>query len=165
VIQKKIALLGAAGVGKTSLVRRFVDSLFDDKYLTTIGVKVDKRPVRVGGDEVNLVIWDVAGAEEHFSVPTSYIRGAAGYLLVADGTRPATFDTAAAIVEQIERDLGPLPFIVVVNKKDLVDAWRADGPAIDALAPRSLGVLHSSAKTGEAVEEAFQQLANALVRA
>jgi small GTP-binding protein len=165
VIQKKIALLGAAGVGKTSLVRRFVDSLFDDKYVTTIGVKVDKRPVRVGGDEVNLMIWDVAGAEEHFSVPTSYIRGAAGYLLVADGTRPATFDTAAAIVEQIERDLGPLPFIVVVNKKDLVDAWRADGPAIDALAPRSLGVLHSSAKTGEAVEEAFQQLANALVRA
>jgi small GTP-binding protein len=163
VIQKKIALLGAAGVGKTSLVRRFVDSLFDDKYLTTIGVKVDKKPVRVGADEVTLMIWDVAGAEELFSVPTSYIRGAAGYLLVADGTRPETIDRAAAIAQQIERDLGRLPFLVVVNKKDLVDAWRGESAAIDALAARSLGVLHSSAKTGEGVEEAFQQLANALV--
>jgi len=163
VIQKNVALLGAPGVGKTSLVRRFVDSLFDDKYLTTIGVKVDKKPVRVGTEDVTLMIWDVAGAEEHFSVPTSYVRGAAAYLLVADGTRPETIDAAAAIVEQIERDLGPLPFIVVINKKDLVDAWRGDGPAIDALSRRSLGVLHASAKTGESVNEAFQQLANALV--
>lgn len=164
-IQKKVALLGAPGVGKTSLVRRFVDSLFDDKYLTTVGVKVDKKPVRVGAEDVTLMIWDIAGAEEHFSVPTSYVQGAAAYLLVADGTRPETIDAAATIVQQIERDLGPLPFIVVINKKDLVDAWRGDTPAIDALTPRSLGVLHSSAKTGEGVDEAFQQLANALVPA
>jgi small GTP-binding protein len=163
VIQKKIALLGASGVGKTSLVRRFVDSLFDDKYLTTIGVKVDKKPVRVGAEDVTLMIWDVAGAEEHFSVPMSYVRGAAAYLLVADGTRPETIAAAAAIVQQIERDLGPLPFIVVINKKDLVDAWRGDGPEIDALSQRSLGVLPASAKTGEGVNEAFQQLADALV--
>jgi 50S ribosomal subunit-associated GTPase HflX len=56
-----------------------------------------------------------------------------------------------------------MPFIVVINKKDLVDAWRGDGPAIDALSRRSLGVLHASAKTGEGVNEAFQQLADALV--
>lgn len=162
-MQKKIALLGASGVGKTSLVRRFVASIFDEKYLTTIGVKVDKKAVRVGAEDVTLMIWDVAGAEEHFSVPSAYVKGASGYLLVADGTRIDTFATAAAIIEQMDRDLGPLPFVFVVNKKDLVDAWQADAARLDAMRTRSVAVLISSAKTGEGVEEAFQQLANAIV--
>lgn len=162
-IQKKIALLGAPGVGKTSLVRRFVASLFDEKYLTTIGVKVDKKAVRVGAEDVTLMIWDVAGAEEHFSVPSAYVKGASGYILVADGTRIETFAAAAAIIEQMDRDLGPLPFVFVVNKKDLVDAWQADAARLDAMRTRSVAVLISSAKTGEGVEEAFQQLANAMV--
>jgi small GTP-binding protein len=164
VIQKKIALLGAAGVGKTSLVRRFVSSLFDDKYLTTIGVKVDKKTIRVGGEDAVLMIWDVAGAEEHFSVPTSYVRGAAGFVVVADGTRADTFDVAASIVEQMDRDLGPLPFVFVVNKKDLVDAWQADAARLDAMRPRSLAVVTASAKTGEGVEDAFQRLAEVVVQ-
>lgn len=163
-IQKKIALLGASGVGKTSLVRRFVASLFDEKYLTTIGVKVDKKAVRVGAEDVTLMIWDVAGAEEHFSVPSAYVKGASGYLLVADGTRVDTFDAAAQIVEQMDRDLGPLPFVFVVNKKDLVDAWQADAARLDAMRTRSVAVLTSSAKTGEGVEEAFQQLATAIAQ-
>ena len=101
------------------------------------------------------MIWDVAGAEEHFCVPTSYVRGAAGFLVVADGTRADTFDVAASIVEQIDRDLGPLPFVFVVNKKDLVDAWQADAARLDAMRPRSLAVVTTSAKTGEGVEDAF----------
>jgi small GTP-binding protein len=163
VIQKKIALLGAAGVGKTSLVRRFVDSLFDEKYLTTIGVKVDKRSLRVGADDVTLMIWDIAGAEEHFSVPSSYVKGAAGYLLVADGTRPETLGVAAQIVEQIDRDLGTLPFMLVLNKADLVDAWQAGEAGIAALRDRSVGMVQSSAKTGEGVEAAFARLAEAIL--
>src|SRR5262245_46833593 len=87
VIQKKLVLLGAPGVGKTSLVRRFVESLFDDKYLTTIGVKVDKKQLQVAGNDLLMMLWDIAGAEEKFSVPSSYVRGAAGMLLVVDGTR------------------------------------------------------------------------------
>lgn len=162
-MQKKIALLGASGVGKTSLVRRFVASMFDEKYLTTIGVKVDKKAVRVGAQDVTLMVWDIAGAEEHFSVPSAYVKGASGYLLVADGTRIDTFAAAAAIIEQMDRDLGPLPFVFVVNKKDLVDAWQADAARLDAMRTRSVAVLISSAKTGEGVEEAFQQLANAIV--
>jgi small GTP-binding protein len=163
VIQKKIALLGAAGVGKTSLVRRFVESLFDEKYLTTIGVKVDKKTLRVGAGDVTLMIWDIAGAEEHFAVPSSYVKGAAGYLLVADGTRPDTLDTAARIVEQVERDLGPLPFVLVFNKHDLVESWRVDRSGDSRLQPRRVATLSSSAKTGENVDAAFQRLADAIV--
>lgn len=162
-LQKKIALLGASGVGKTSLVRRFVSSLFDEKYLTTIGVKIDKKAIRAGAEDLTLMIWDVAGAEEHFSVPSAYVKGAAGYLLVADGTRPETFAAAAAIVDQMDRDLGALPFVFVLNKKDLTDAWRPDADRLEALRPRALAILPASAKTGDGVEDAFQRLADALL--
>jgi small GTP-binding protein len=161
-MQKKIALLGAAGVGKTSLVRRFVASLFDDKYLTTIGVKVDKKVVPVGDADVTLMIWDIAGAEEHFTVPTSYVKGAAGYLLVADGTRPATLDDAARLRAQVERDLGSIPFVVVINKSDLVEEWRVDAAAVAAVAEGALTTLETSAKTGVGVDDAFARLAAAL---
>lgn len=162
-IQKKIALLGAAGVGKTSLVKRFITSLFDEKYLTTIGVKVDKKVIRVGSDDVTLMIWDVAGAEEGFSVPSTYVKGASGYLLVADGTRPDTLESATQIVEQINRDIGQLPFVLVVNKKDLLGEWRVQASRLEAFRPRSVAVMTSSAKTGEGVEEAFHRLAESIV--
>lgn len=159
--QKKIALLGAPGVGKTSLVRRFVESLFDDKYLTTIGVKVDKKIVRAGAGEVTLMIWDVAGAEERFAIPAGYIRGSAGFLLVVDGTRPDTLDAAAQIVEQVTRELGPLPFVLALNKHDLADQWQVTSPPAGPLA-RGVATLPTSAKTGDGVEVAFQALANAI---
>jgi small GTP-binding protein len=162
-IQKKIALLGAAGVGKTSLVRRFVDSLFDEKYLTTIGVKVDKKLVRAAGTEVMLMIWDIAGAEEHFSVPSGYVKGASGYLLVIDGTRSDTAAAASNIAEQIDRDLGALPFVLVLNKTDLVDAWSVTEGDVAALGSRSLAVVRSSARTGDGVDGAFERLAAAMI--
>jgi small GTP-binding protein len=163
VIQKKVALLGAPGVGKTSLVRRFVESLFDDAYLTTIGVKIDKKLVSVGGQDVTLMLWDVAGAEERFAVPSSYVRGAAGYLLVADGTRPETVVTAGEIVDQIARDVGPIPHVLVLNKADLVDDWRVVDGEVPGGPVAPVHALRASAKTGEGVDEAFMRLAAALI--
>jgi small GTP-binding protein len=163
VVQKKIALLGAPGVGKTSLVRRYVQSLFDDAYLSTIGVKVDKKLLQAGGQDVTLMIWDVAGAEEHFSVPPSYVRGAAGYLLVVDGTRPETLEAGVDLVESMPRELGPLPAVLVLNKADLADAWRLDDAAVTGQR-RWPTTVRASAKTGEGVEEAFVRLAEATLR-
>ncbi len=162
-MQKKVALLGAPGVGKTSLVRRFVDSLFDERYLTTIGVKVDKRTVTAGGRDVTLMLWDVAGAEERFAVPVSYVRGASGLLLVADGTRPDTLDEAFEILAQMSAEVGPLPYVLVLNKADLAGQWAIDDAAVAARAGAALGVRRASAKTGAGVEEAFASLAAALV--
>lgn len=161
-LQKKIALIGAAGVGKTSLVRRFVDSLFDEKYLTTIGVKVDRKAVRVADRDLTLLIWDIAGAEDHFSVPSPYVRGAAGYILVADGTLPETVGVAADLAAQIARDVGPLPFVLVLNKADLAADWRPPADQVATLGTRSLAVIESSARTGAGVEHAFVTLATAL---
>lgn len=157
-LQKKIALVGAPGVGKTSLVRRFVESLFDDRYLTTIGVKVDKKDVVAGSVPLRLMLWDIAGAEDGF-IPSSYIRGAAGYLLVIDGTRPESVQPALDIVAQIERDLGPLPAVVVLNKSDLVEAWRLSPADLAPINAQEALVVRTSAKTGDGVEAAFEALA------
>jgi small GTP-binding protein len=162
-IQKKVALLGASGVGKTSLVRQFVESRFDDKYLTTIGVKVDRKSMQVGGQEVTLMLWDVAGAEDHFSVPSSYVRGAAGYLLVVDGTRPETLEAGQEIVDQMTRDIGPMPHVLVLNKSDLVAQWRIQEDTLGG-GQWDCPILRASAKTGEGVEAAFAVLTEAILR-
>jgi len=100
-LTKKVCMLGSFSVGKTSLVRRFVETIFLDKYHTTVGVKVDKKVVQVDGQELSLVLWDIYGEDEYQKLRLSYLRGAAGYLLVADGTRRATLDKVLAIVAMV----------------------------------------------------------------
>ena len=161
VLQKKIALVGAPGVGKTSLVRRFVESLFDERYLTTIGVKVDRKDVMIDGLTLRLMLWDVAGAEDGF-IPTSYVRGSAGYLRVIDGTLPDSIQEGLDSTARIERDLGPIPSITVANKHDLVSEWRVTAEDLALLGPNPSAVLRASAKTGDGVEDAFLALARAV---
>ncbi|WP_292663376.1 Rab family GTPase [Nitratifractor sp.] len=89
-IRKKILLLGDFHVGKTSLIRRYVDNAFSDDYLTTIGVKISKKALKVDGLDFELLIWDIEGATPVKKIPTHYFAGAAGAILVADLTRPET---------------------------------------------------------------------------
>src|SRR5580700_10653949 len=104
-LQKKICMLGSFSVGKTSLVRRFVESIFSDRYLTTVGVKIDKKVVQVNGQDVTVMLWDLYGEDEFQKIRMSYLRGASGYLLVADGTRLATLEKTIAIKEEAEKAL------------------------------------------------------------
>ncbi len=164
-IQKKVCMLGATGVGKTSLVSRFVTSIFSDKYLTTVGVKVDKKIVTVDGQDVTLLLWDIYGQDEFQTVRTSYLRGASGYLLVADGTRQLTLDTARELQSTAEGLIGPVPFLLVLNKNDLGDQWRVDDRALWKLAEAGWTILRTSAKTGAGVEEAFLKLTQKMVAA
>jgi len=157
-IQKKICLYGTFAVGKTSLVARFVQSIFSDKYHTTVGVKIDKKIVRIGDREISLVIWDLHGEDDFQSVKMSYFRGAAGYLLVADGTRKATVDRALLLQKAAEEAIGKIPFVFVLNKADLADEWEVDDATISELSGNGWTVLKGSAKTGQGVEEAFQLL-------
>ena len=155
-------MVGASGVGKTSLVRQFVNGVFDEKYLTTIGVKVDERIVCLAERQIKLLVWDVAGAEERFSIPLSYIRGAAGCLLVVDVTRPDTIGCGLELWRDIQRELGDLPFVVTLNKIDLVEDVMLDEIVSSKLMKSKMPIVHSSAKTGEGVKEAFSTLAQAL---
>jgi small GTP-binding protein len=158
-IQKKVCLLGAFAVGKTSLVARFVKSIYSDQYLTTVGVKVDKKTVNLGDQQINLIVWDLAGEDEFQKVRMDYLRGTAGYLLVADGTRHATLETARMLAERVTQAIGPLPFVLIINKADLANEWEIDDRAIEECRSNGWSVIKASAKTGEGVEEAFQLLA------
>lgn len=161
-LQKKICLLGAFGVGKTSLTRRFVHSIFSEEYLTTVGVKIDKKTVTVNGNEINMLIWDIAGEDEVSAVRTSYLRGSAGYLLVVDVMRAQTLQVARDIHSRVKGEVGDIPFLCLLNKTDLED-WEISESRIQELATQGWPVLRTSAKTGDNVEEAFMDLATEMV--
>ncbi len=156
--QKKICMLGSFAVGKTSLVRRFVESIYSEVYQTTVGVKIDKKVLEVDGRELSLVLWDIYGEDDFQKLRWSYVRGASGYLLVADGTRRATFEKAIALEQRAREEVGVIPFVFVINKSDLLAEWELD-PEIEArMAAMNWTILRCSAKTGEGVEEVFSLL-------
>ena len=136
-IQKKVCMLGTFAVGKTSLVRRFVESIYSDKYHTTIGVKIDKKLVQLENSELMLILWDIEGTENEFELRKSYLRGAAGYLLVADGTRQDTLYKALALQTRVEEIIGSLPFLLLMNKADLADQWSISERETTALKRRA----------------------------
>jgi len=159
----KLCLLGDFGVGKTSLVARFVHSTFSDKYLTTIGVKVDTKEVALDGRGVcKLVIWDIAGRSHLDALNMTYLRGASALLLVADGTRERSLNTALDLLMQSRTLLPDASVVLAVNKLDLVERWEV-APAALAELRRSLPVHETSARSGEGVEAAFADIAARLV--
>ena len=162
-LKKKVCVLGSFAVGKTSLVRRFVESIFSADYLTTVGVRIEKKVVRVKNREVTLMLWDLSGDDEFEPLRKSHLSGASGFFFVADGTRRATLTSAVAIKQTADKLLGPLPFVLVLNKADLADRWETDGQKERELAASGWTIFHTSAKTGENVEQAFQTLGQAMV--
>lgn len=157
-------MLGAFSVGKTSLVRRYVTGVFSDAYLTTVGVKIDKKSIELGGRTLDLILWDLAGEDEVSTIRPSYLRGSAAYLVVADGTRRVTLDVARSLQQRVEAELGRLPFVVLLNKHDLADDWQVPRDEIAALSAGGWSIRTTSAKTGEGVEDAFRELAERVMR-
>lgn len=160
-IQKKICMVGVFGTGKTCLVQQYVHSIFSVKYLSTVGVKIDRKEVDVAGQKIMLMLWDLEGRDSERDVNSSYIRGAHGIIYVVDGTRPETLDQMYDIREKVTGAVGEIPSVVAFNKTDLTAEWRltpADEQTVDA---RGLQRFRTSAKTGDGVEATFQWLAEA----
>ena len=164
VIQKKICMLGSFGVGKTSLVARFVQGIFSAKYLSTVGVKIDKKLIKVGDQDVLLMVWDLAGEDSRTQVQTSYLRGAAGYFLICDGTWAETLVTAKSIHKRAVEAVGDVPFVLVVNKSDLWDKWQISSPELEKLESEGWKIKITSAKSGDGVEEMCAMLAEEVLR-
>lgn len=158
-IQKKVCMLGAFAVGKSSLVTRFTHNTFSEKYLTTVGVRVEKATLQIGEKAVHLILWDLAGEDDFHQVRTSYLRGASGCLLVVDGTRRATLDTACLLRQRTLDAIGPVPFVLLLNKADLAHEWEVGEDAVAKLRTAGLWVIRTSAKIGQGVEEAYRTLA------
>lgn len=157
-IQKKVCMIGGFAVGKTSLVQRFVTSLFSEKYHSTIGVKVDKKKVHLDGETVHLLIWDIHGEDPQQPLSSTYIKGASGYLLVADGTRRETLDGAYRLQARIKKIIGDVPFVLLVNKCDLTRQWEIRPEDEAEFKRKGWTCFITSAKSGDGVEDAFQAL-------
>ena len=162
-IQKKICLLGSFAVGKTSLVSQFVTGVFSDEYLTTVGVRVDKKSVVVGAEQVEMLIWDIHGDDKFQRVRDLYIRGASGYVLVIDGTRADTITSAIEMNSRAANLLNDAPFLVFLNKHDKQSEWQITSEHREFFRNRSWQVMNTSAKTGESVEAGFLQLAEMML--
>ncbi len=164
VIQRKVCMLGATAVGKTSLVRRFVESMFSERYQATIGVKIDRKLIELDGTSISLLLWDLQGEDDLQRVRLSYLRGASGLIFVADGTRPETLTTAKSIQEGAREVVGDLPSVLLLNKADLVDQWRIDDPAVASAGMDTVATLRTSAKEGHNVDAAFETLVREISR-
>jgi hypothetical protein len=165
VVAKKICMVGAFAVGKTSLVRRFVESIYSDAYLTTIGVKISKKLVKlsddcVDGEQMQLMIWDLEGVDVFTELKPSYLRGAAGIFLVLDGSRPKTLETATELHSLIRAQLPDTPIIGLLNKYDLKYEWKTGQSELAKLDALGITTIKTSAKTDHNVEQAFKSMAD-----
>jgi small GTP-binding protein len=160
---RKLCLIGAESVGKTSLIKRFILNIFDDKYLRTLGTKVSKKVVEVEHPDkdvqVNLtmLIWDIMGQDTFRPLlQDSYFYGAAGGLAVFDLTRKETLTELEGWIESLRNIAGNIPIVVLANKNDLEDQIQVDKAELDEFASKhNLPTYYSSAKTGESVQEGF----------
>ena len=163
-LQKKVCMLGSFGVGKTSLVSRFVHSIFSEKYQSTIGVKVDRKTLNIDGRELSLLLWDLHGDDEFQRVRASYLKGMSGYILVVDSTRRDSVQVAIDLHKLAVNTVGDIPFLTLVNKCDLADQWDLEDGMLEVLEAQDWTIHRTSAKTGKLVNESFELLANNMLQ-
>jgi len=161
---KKIALVGDSSVGKTSLIRRFVVDVFDDKYIATIGTKVSKRDIEYTLPDktiyLTLMMWDILGQKDYRKMRAQGLSGAHGIILVTDLSRPETVKSAEEFwLPEIWEILGDPPVIFVGNKCDLVGADSSTANSLASMAKKiEMPMLLCSAKTGQNVGATFRRI-------
>ena len=154
-ISKKVLLVGNFGVGKTSLIRRFVLNEFSEDYISTIGVRVSKKEVAYNNQQIKLLIWDVAGTNANEKIPKAYFLGASAAMFVFDVSREETYLTIDENLNMVKELSGLENITIVGNKKDLLSEEELQN-VIDKV---SVEIdLITSAKEDENVEDAFMQL-------
>ncbi|OAD44874.1 Rab family GTPase [Polaribacter atrinae] len=154
-IAKKVLLVGNFGVGKTSLIRRFVLNEFSEDYISTIGVRVSKKVVEYKNETIKLMIWDVAGTSGNEKIPKAYFLGSSAAMFVFDVSREETYLTIAENLNIVKELSGLQNITVVGNKKDLLSAEELE----NVIQKVSVNIdLITSAKEDENVEDAFMKL-------
>ncbi|KOY52936.1 Rab family GTPase [Polaribacter dokdonensis] len=154
-IAKKVLLVGNFGVGKTSLIRRFVLNEFSEDYISTIGVRVSTKILNVEEEEMKLLIWDVAGTSDDEKIPKAYFLGASAAMYVFDLNREETYINVDAKIQELKDISGLDTILLVGNKKDLLSEERIE--EIRATCPLPINAI-TSAKDNDSVEEAFREI-------
>lgn len=158
---KKIVLVGHFGVGKSSLIRRFVKNTFSDDYLVTIGVHIVKKTLQIENQEITLIIWDIEGKEDMQKLRPSFLLGTSGFIYVFDATRESSYLNLQSEINFIETNYPKINLVTVANKIDLLEK----PVLLNTIATHKLRVDYiSSAKTGENVENIFNAIAKNLIK-
>ncbi len=173
IISQKICTIGDFGVGKTSLIRRFVEREFSDEYLSTVGVKISRKTMNLATNKPNnsikvqFLIWDIEGKTKFKGIAPSYLQGAKGAIIVADLTRK---ETILNLQEHIDLFASINPkktkIILAFNKFDLVDQEKQINIIKDELISKNnkiISTYYTSAKTGENVDNMFYTLAENII--
>ncbi len=167
-ITKKICLVGDFGVGKTSFIRRFVESQFSDSYLSSVGVKISRKSVDIYNMQerhiVQLIVWDLEGSNKFKKIAATHLQGASAAIIVGDVTRQETLENMTKHLDLFS-SVNPQGLIAVAfNKADLVDEETIDY-ILNKYQFKSQPVMKyvSSAKTGLSVNKIFENLARTII--
>ncbi len=166
---KKVGLIGDSGVGKTSLIRRYVVDVFDDKYIATIGTKVSKRDIEYKLEDktvyLTLMLWDILGQKDYKKIRNQSMKSSHGVIIAADLTRPETVTSAKKFwLQEAWETLGEVPVVFVGNKIDVSGMdCQAAKDLKDIGDETGMPVMFSSAKTGENVNEAFRKIGEMMI--
>jgi small GTP-binding protein len=166
----KLVLLGEAAVGKTSLINRYVEGSFQEDYKPTLGANIIRKDVRLeeSNAKIRLIVWDLAGQEKYNVIRSMYFQGCVGALLVYDVTRHNTFSEIKnkwlADFQKYVKKEGA--YILIGNKIDLEDQRIVPTEEGQKLANEinACDFIETSAKYGENVEQAFQNLVKQILR-
>ncbi len=162
----KLVLIGDTCVGKSCILVRFSDDIFNDNYVTTIGVDFRFKTMVVKNKVAKIQIWDTAGQERYRSITTAYYRGAAAIIICCDCTNNESFVNVKNWIEEIGKytDKDSVDKIVLMNKCDLVEERCIDKNEINKFEKESgIKVLEVSAKTGEGIDKAFEYVIAKLI--
>jgi small GTP-binding protein len=161
----KIVLLGEANVGKTSLVYRFIENKFRENYKSTLGVNLLKKDMIVEGyGEVSAQIWDLGGQESFKSLRSLYLEGANGAFVVYDMTNNESFEKLGEWVQNFRDARSDAPMILIGNKSDLKNQIRiSESESLEYASINNMGMIITSAKTGQNVEQAFLELSRRIL--
>lgn len=154
--ERKLVVLGDSSVGKTALVQRFVKGTFSDNYRPTAGAVPFKKMVKMDGQTISLIIWDVAG--HTLKLHPAFASDANGAILVCDLSRQTSFDSVLQWHNVIKAKVGDIPVIVAGNKSDIADTEKCD-----ALHNAGYQGFKTSAKTGENVDTLFMAIIKAML--
>jgi small GTP-binding protein len=152
-------------VGKSSLVRRFVDGSFDQAVAPSIAMSIFSGSVELGDVTLEMMLWDPAGAESGGQYNRSFISGASGLIFVVDATQPQTLDHLLQAQSKERGFIGSRPAILVVNKVDLTGDFALSKAQIDAASKLDWRLIKASAKTGNNVGQVFTKLAELMLEA